>query len=1015
MRYKIPASLLFLASVTFQVPTFTQADEQPVKEVEPASSFDFEEEYNLDQKIFIPDKTLTVGGVEMEVTPIVYYPSGYALRKNEIQLTEPGKYLVLYEGRKGAEKVREEHELTVKIPLISLDQDKSSYSIGDFTKYRLINGNNEHPKESDFIAEPTGLQLNVGKGDRVKINATIDLKDDSSLCDFYIVPQQLGKADAENIFITFTDLADANNSITINIKLTRSDRYTYFTAKANDQYYAGLEPKYSDGNFDGYKPQVNNIYGRPMLLTNAGLVEKNALQRVRILYDEHEKAIYENVIAANTKICDFDDPSFQTSLWGGFKQPYVKMSIEGAGYKSDSLSLFFTNIKGLELIDGDIVDHEPPNISFETEDPSYLEMPNGKVNQRYYAKKAIANDLICGQNLPVQVKAVKNYIRGSGVYYQPSPHYDFECDVTQGYFVPDRIGEYALVYSASDYFGNYIEYVSTIHILGDIPNHLSLSVVDHPSTTYLNSFTNLGRVASFGGYVTAYRIACRLSQGNRVINADGNYIDGFHFIPDQVGIYQVRLIISDNVGNSHEFVYTLEVLNTDKPTIPHDVQLDKYYLTGFDYHLPVLLDSNHEPCEVYVSDEAGVRPAYHNVANFVGEEAIITYKTGDCEIAKTVKIVRAFAGYELLLTNYFQGNTEAKIDQNAIIISSKNADCDVEFVNKLLTDDFCTVVGVNPSKNDFDRLVIYLEDSVSPSEKVKISLVKSADGVSFYLNDQPTGVPASNIFAGAKTQLTYFNRTNQFSDGLNSGIDLTATVYGEPFQGFSSGKFYVRYGLEGVHSSSSMRIYQINNQFFNTSIVEDRTKPFIKILERNLDLIRQVGDVVTLSKAIYADVLSPIQAATISVSFNDSPIADINGVILHNASCDYNYRILLNDYGKYIVTYMVTDACGRYQGYSYLLNVIDREGPVITTSMTDQTAVVGTVVKVAEASAYDNLDGEVKVDIYVITPDFMSHIITDTQRFAATRVGKYQVIYIAIDSVGNKTTKIFTVTVKESN
>lgn len=1003
-------SFLFACLVTPVV--YGAAEETPVATREiTKSEVSFNGVYSLGEKVTISNENMEIDGISYEVSPIVNFPGGYSVESNEVTLTDPGHYTVTY--LKVIDGIN--HVVTksfdVIIPLISKNDDNSIFQYGEkITEYNLLQSNTIN---ESFVNDVEGLNVTLAKDDVLTFNNLFDLTNTNSLLEFYVTPNKIGELDVEHLYIQFTDANNEDSYFIIDFKLYRTDGYIYITAKAKDQSYIGNQPIYENGSFSSNKPQINNLYGYPALYTSPGIVNKNAVQLMKVVYDKETNATYFYNKGANTLICDFDDLALQSSPWEGFNSKYAKVKMWGDGFKNKTASFFFTNICKTNL-DYEIVDDSnAPEISFD-QAYDFMNMPDAKTNQKYEIMTAKANDLICGSNITVKTKVVKNYDRLSGIYNTPSFNYSYEIDCSNGYFIPRFTGKCSIIYSCEDYFGNYVEYVSTIDVKENIPNNLSIQIDKESDISYVGNFTKLANITNFGGYTNGFHINCEVISNGKKAEINGNYLDGFNFIPTEEGTYDVIYTLSDSVGNAKTTQYQINVSKTNNPTIVGEVTLPKYFISGYDYNLPKLLNSKGEECEITITDAAGTRNIYNRVASFVGEEASVTYKSYDCSLSYNVKVVNVFVNSNIIFGNYFDGNTFYETGKQGLIVSSKKDDVYGTFINQLLISKFCAEIKVDQEKNKFNEITIYLEDAKTPSQKIKVSLVKEADGVYYYLNDKTTGVKCSDVFNGEKFTVSFNTATNRFTDGTNSGVKVTETIYGTEFKGFNSGYVYVGFGMEQVKARSNYIISSLNNQTINESVFEDRIKPEIEVASVPDEQVSRLGSVFYLSNALYADVLSPIQSATLSVSVNDKNIAALDGTVLQNASCDKEYSILLNEYGKYIVTYYVVDANGKYQGYSYSISVIDQEKPVITTSMTSKTVSLGDIVIVEDATASDAIDGELSVEIFVMDPSFKTRYLTEKKYFTATQVGEYIVYYVARDASGNTETISFIVTVKEA-
>ena len=97
--------------------------------------------------------------------------------------------------------------------------------------------------------------------------------------------------------------------------------------------------------------------------------------------------------------------------------------------------------------------------------------------------------------------------------------------------------------------------------------------------------------------------------------------------------------------------------------------------------------------------------------------------------------------------------------------------------------------------------------------------------------------------------------------------------------------------------------------------------------------------------------------------------------------------------GQYLVSYRAIDGNGNIEDYSYFINVIDTQPPVITLKDVNQTGKVNTTIKVASALVADNSDLDISIYIFVECPDGKI-IYIDKGEFTPELKGIYKVNYI---------------------
>ncbi len=978
-------------------------------------------EYEIGEEIEIPNCTVNVGGKDYTITPVVYLPNGKGTTKNKIELDQRGEYTVDYLKEIDGKTYKKTVKFKVITPLVSFKSDESSYSYGT-ARESLLPGIASYEA---VLVNPQGLNVTLHKDDVASFNQIIDLSkvgNDDTLLEFYFMPNQIGKKDVSAFYITFTDVFDASNQMTVYYKLNRTDGYTYVVAKAGNQPYTGLDAKYDGGGFSGYVVRTNDPYGAVINLYPQGIESKNANQRIALIYDDNEKILYHTGKGYNSYIVDFDDPSIQSALWEGFSSNYVLMSIRADGYESDSMSFFIKKAGDIDLSKDLVLDNDVPEITINSGNVDVMDMPNGKVGLPYKVFDATASDLYSFGNVRVQRRVFFDYKRESGEYNSKSNSFIYEMNIEDGRFIPNHKGKYSIVYSAVDHDGNYVEKVLTVNVFDDTLDESVLTLKDSVKAVEVGNLVRLADVDECYGYKGDKEIRYSVYFNEELQEIQGNELKGYTFIPSRVGTYKVKVELIDTVGGGKTVEYDLVVSDSTTPAISEGVYLPKYFAREFTYELPELYaidyanGMNRVKASVKIIDGLGERDYLGGRVSFSADKngvATIRYYVGNNSLDYQVKVVSVRKGLDANLSGYFykvDGDLEVVADRKGIALTSKSGDGTVEFIHELIANKFIANLMIDSSKNAFDTLNITLTDSQDYTKQVVVSFKKEVGKAGLYLNGEYTGKDCGDIFNKGTINLYYNESTNSLTDGGTINVKLSKTAYGESFSGFTSGRVYVSFGLTGITARSTVYVMKINNQNLNDTIYEDKVKPEYSLSGMYSNLQIGPNETITVFPAVYDDVLSNIVEASVTVSYNDAPVSDVNGKILRKVSCDRSYEVSAKFYGDYIIKYNIVDASGRVQGYSYMISVVDKEGPTITTSMKGGNYKLGSIISVASATAYDNIDGDVKVYTYLLCPNYAVEVVKDGS-FKAREVGVYTVRYVAFDSNGNTSYKDFEITV----
>ena len=118
--------------------------------------------------------------------------------------------------------------------------------------------------------------------------------------------------------------------------------------------------------------------------------------------------------------------------------------------------------------------------------------------------------------------------------------------------------------------------------------------------------------------------------------------------------------------------------------------------------------------------------------------------------------------------------------------------------------------------------------------------------------------------------------------------------------------------------------------------------------------------------------------------------------------------------GKYWVNYAAVSSESKSNSNSFTVEIIkDSIGPSITVDFADMIVKPGTIIELPnDVTAVDNIDGIVEV---LLSVKYGTEDVALTEnRFVAQEQGFYSVIWSAIDQSGNRSEKVFNITVNEA-
>ncbi|MBQ4268038.1 MAG: hypothetical protein IJB97_00140, partial [Clostridia bacterium] len=469
----------------------------------------FKENYYKDEEILLSGRKVVYDGKEYDASVTLIAPDGNGYVADSYRLSQAGTYTVEYRFKVDGKTFSTSETFTVLQNLYDVTTSRSSV---EYTTYTDTVG------EDSVTSE--GLLVNLASGDEFTYNKIIDLSDntvDDKLLGLFVIPQKKGAADLYKIDVTFTDIYDESNYVTVTFKTGEKStenlisgkhyyEYTsYMSANAAQQLTTGID-RNDKGTFEYqgklyYKWVSHAQYGYMFRTSFYGtdatvkyLVDQatgtvmdkwleytpTGAREMEIYFDYANRQIHGSDTTPNpsTLVCDLDDSAFFGDLWKGFTTGEVKMSIRGGNYVSAAATFMITGIDGDELASKTLTDTTPPQIEIDFQGYEKDALPTAKKGLPYPIFPANAVD-----NYDGNVETVTN------VYYNYNSNNQINVEVMDGAFVPAYEGRYALVYVSSDSSGNQSKRILWVEAESGLS--LGLNVEDEFSTALVGKTVNL--------------------------------------------------------------------------------------------------------------------------------------------------------------------------------------------------------------------------------------------------------------------------------------------------------------------------------------------------------------------------------------------------------------------------------------------------------------------------------------------------------------------------------------------
>ena len=1055
-------AIMALCCTLFSVAAF--ADGESATLVTP-SSYDL---WQYGTTVSLPSNQLQFAGETQDANVLVTYPDGKTTTtESTFVLTMEGNYVVEYSAQftGGTQKVEE--TVVVKKPLYytknGVVELNSTYKYSDHAAPSVAS-TNAVTKNSSV----TGLKVALPKGDVFEYGKVIDLKGKTTadiLIKLAITPEEIGTADVSSFQIILTDVYNPNNYIIVETRSQQSPQSINYVASwatwegAEGETVAQLPTGFNwNGNVSKYI--VDN--GTVSRFNLAGLTEasrvaatngdagfKPALESIadnafalsmnyaegslHNVFSPHSGAYsatdgITNRYGKKSLLADLNDPTHYDVLWKGFTTGECFLSIKADGYAGSAFNFVITEISGQDVSSDawDVTDRG--NSQVEVLTGAYGDtLPNAMLGREYKLF-----DAVCGNQYYGDLEVIPEVTHEDGT----------TAVVTNGKFLAEKEGVYTIKYVAKNYFG--VPYTKTFTITclkeSDVPAHVIQYVNENEveKAGIAGVYVDLAEVTTTGG-LGIPEIVAKVTCGNEVLEVKDN-----RFFPTHAGIYNVVITSTDHVGSTDSIEYDVEIGTGDKPVYLSTVVVPKYFISGTEYKLPTInaydyTDGSGTPVQAKIAyvDANGVKFALGNTIKPMADQYtntvdVIYYTDSfDAEgniIFADIPLVDIYgANGKIDLTKMFDSNGITFAAAAANTTAKFNADAKATYINPRGANGLELRFKGVAEKANYEHFVITLTDYENPSQQVRFYYSPNgSDKTTFRINSLDSAPfeagQALNANDRMGLKLDTYNKLVQFDVNSSTKPKIETYLNGETFNGFSSRKVYVEYQFIGVRGESEIVIESLSGQAITNR--SNNAAPTSSI-EGEYMGFKSLGDVARIPFVLFTDALDPEVVGAVTVKLpNGSYATAEDGTYLYNAPCDKDYFLKTTTYGSYVVSFTATDSMGKTADYSYLLNVMDETSPEIILQKTEFVdGVVGQKMTLPSAVAYDNVDGQVKVFIFVESTMGQLYRLNEEDEkgnqtfklsFTPNKAGVWRAVYVARDSVGNQTIEIYEFQVKNA-
>lgn len=848
--------------------------------------------------------------------------------------------------------------------------------------------------ESSFILDNNKIKVSLVDGDKYVINKIFNLNnytEKDEIFNMSITPSIEGKAEFTILKIKLIDTEDINSYINFTIQSSPTNPYaSYALSGATNQPQTGFEKELG-------RLHRNNQWGSYFPLSFYGI--SGADNKISIRFNSETLEVFSK---ENYRIIDLDDPDFFSNKWKGFTSGKVTIEISAEGYLSNSANFTITSLQGSKIDSLYIEDNIKPVINVDCDE---YNLPTALVNKEFKLFDATSYDDLDGER-KVYVHVYENYLK--------SNQYDVGINRDNNTFTPLKEGIYSIVYTSYDKSNNKQTKVYEIKALNKIDDlRIAIQKSSIIATGYLGKKVDLAEYQVIGG-TGSKNVTIKVTNSNGIVSVVDNY-----FIPEYEGSYEIVYTVNDYVGNSAFAMYnftakkTTDLVVVDESFVPKYIINNKYYkfepISAISYvnGYPEQLLS-----EVYI--KKGETKVKHDEKCLISGEdyLIVIYDFGSQSIEKIIPIIDVGEQNQMDLSKYFvESNGVNKETRDNGIYFSSNFNYEIDFIRELISRDLSFKFEVLDGDN-IDNISIELSDSINEEEKVILTFKKNLNESIFLINNKALYYISSNGFTkDSRSNEFYIDIENAYINPYeNILIKINSFVNGKDFDGFSSGKVYIKVIVEGT-GESAILFKNICGQPLSTTM-KDRIKPYIS-LPSNYGGEVNLRSIVNLDEAYALDVLDPNIKFTLKVTDSlGNIVKDINGNLMNNLDPGLKSSFEVSQYGSYLVTYEATDTNnGLTQNITYTIICEDNEKPSVDFLLSGDYR-VDSLISIKNIKMNDNVTKELDLIAYVILPNGeMIRLENNAYSFKPNKKGIYKVCLYCYDEAGNMGSKIISIEV----
>ena len=1040
--------LLCLGNIVNNKPTTVYCDVE--------TSVQIKDAYMLGETFDLPAGEIIQGDDRHQAQEtILISPNGVASQAQKVTLSQKGEYKLVYHATVGNEKLTAEKKFSVLDAYYSLSGDGEENS-----NFKLVDEFNMAPEQ-----DISGVSVSLAKNTELKVNEVFDasvLTKDTPVATIYpynntfLMNKSHGYIQAYDIQIVLTDYYDSTNYLIFEYhwldnfadyagqplatQETAPDMHYMISTKGSafpTYYGVGANMRRSDVwvNEDGleldhpvskYGNDTNPLYTGNKLPEGATYDHSYGFS---FYFDYETFGVYGDSMNQTSKVIGKalvgnvgSTEKYGEKAFTGFTNGKFTVSFKADDYKP------ITGLADSELV----CNIEISNILGKTGEELKPESMPKDDNAPYIIIENAENKVVVAKGEEVKLPAVevkdidlKSVI--AQVYYGYGTSHQSLVVVKDGKFTPSRVGNYTVLFTAEDEFGNVS--TKTIDIEAKVfPNNQSLSLdVDKVENVPAGKLLTLPEHAVVGESLDKFSKVYYAYDGGEFIEIT----DTLSFLVEHVGNYTIRYEYY-NLLSTYEYEYEFTSVASDavvfvQATMPKRFIKNSSY-TLENYSAFKYVETNPIECEpkIFASEDGGeyleidAKKYTVNAQESVQFKYVLDGAEEYSDVIPVLDLMDELGQYRLgehFITDDFSYVSE--LDKITFIPKNTHSNY-MEFANPVSFSNFYLELLPPQGFVNYESIVITLTDYYDSDNVVTIGYKKQIVNA-----DLPNEYAAMNFTVNGQMQIDY---QTHYEGSTIQFYCRNGRIYAGKFifnigDVISNDKVMVGISVNNVTDldKAKLEIKTLNNLTVGIDRYDENAPQLY--FKKTAAEYQDLGSEVTIYPAVATDLLSGFVLGNLKMWVDAPKKADVfalDGTPLkdkENVDPTKQYTFKLEKEGRYKVNYEYTDTNGNKYSVGYNVYTGDSVPPeiILNGGYNENTVVkvkLGTEYKVQDYTVSDvgTPIEELYVSVLVKVPAGYMIKITDTIKFE--QKGTYTIYYHCMDGSTNTAMTYYTVVVK---